>query len=581
MILETAPSEIPRLRRYDQIFQIVTWIVIVSGYLFSWLPLGVSVNRLGTLLVSITAFIIAFIIYKILPFEKKQGKFQYTFKLKALTIGILNHLSVSAFLIFTGGITSPFFYIYYLPLLAAAVYLPLWAVLVEYFEIIILYSLTTTLIAPIFGAPHPTAGLLSLLPINAAALAFAISLTYPQAKEVVSESKNNLKLAETVSEQSEQIEAERNKLKVIISGISDGIFALDREKRIVLFNSAAEQITKLKEKDIIGRNADHVLEILENKKRVTASQYCPLTMQSQDKLIFAKKNLRIITDNNKNLAYVNLASATIKEARLADLGCIVTFQDITQEKELEEMKLDFVSMAVHELRTPITTIRGYIEFLEDELEKKISTRQWQDLQNIKVAAKQLAVLVENLLNVSRIEGSGLKLEIAPTNWPELVKDVVEDFSGQTRQKGLKLIFNKPVTSIPEVAVDKFRISEVLSNLLSNAVNFTKAGEVRVEIKKVDHQILTSVCDTGPGIPKEAVPNLFTKFFRVSGVLEQGSKGTGLGLFIAKSITELHGGKIWVETELGKGSTFYFTLPIHTQTKEEQDRSRKTKAFVMR
>lgn len=563
VILETKPTEIPRLKRYDKLFQDITWLVIITAYIFSWLPQPgeVEIERFWVNLVVLVALVSEFIAYRILPFEKRSGFFKYSYKLKALMIGILNHFLISAYVIFTGGAHSLFVYLYSLPLVAAAVYLPLWAVLVEFGTISTLYPIFALFVAPSLGLVQVEFWHFYKIPVDVAALAFIISLTYPQAKEILAESMRNLKLAEKIKEKSLEVEAERNKLKVILAGIRDGVIALDNDTRIIFANPAAEQILKLPINKILGRPVDEILKFVDNNQKISPLEFCPIEKPTQDKVVFAKEYIKLETPANK--AYVSVISSTIREAAVANLGCILTFWDVTREKQLEEMKIDFVSMAVHELRTPLTIIRGYISVLEEEIANKLTVQEFSDFQKIKIAGKQLATLVENLLNVSRIERGALRLEIKATDWESLAKEILNEFTDLAKQKKLRLIF-KSEKNLPKVAVDKFRISEVLSNLLSNAINFTKAGSVTIVIKKQGKEILTAVSDTGPGIPEEAVPNLFTKFFRVSGVLEHGSKGTGLGLFIAKSIVEMHHGKIWVDTKLGQGSTFYFTVPVYSK-----------------
>lgn len=563
MILDNLPSETPRLKRYDKLFRIVTWAVIAAVYAFSWLPLNLPINRLGIHIVIIAAALSEFFTYYLLPFERTTGFFRYKYKLKGFFVGIMNHLLISAYVIFTGGISSPFLFIYYLPLVSASIYLPLWAVIVEFIEASVLYIVATVFIAPILGIPIPGVWAFWLIPINISALAFIISLSYPQARELTKESASNLQLAEELGGKTAEVEAERNKLQVIISGIHDGVIALDNDTRIVLVNPAAETITKLAEKEILGKPVDEIVRFLDNNnKKISSLEFCPIAKPSEDQVIFAKEYIRIQTPKNKT--YVSVISSTIKESSAANLGCILTFWDVSREKQLEEMKIDFVSMAVHELRTPLTTIRGYISLLETEVAKKLNSQENQDLQKVKIAAKQLGSLVENLLNVSRIERGVLKLEVEPADMADLVNNVVAEFQDLAKQKKLKLIYKKPGASLSKAAIDKFRISEVLANLLSNAISFTKEGKVEVTIKQSGNEVITTVADTGPGIPSAAVPNLFTKFFRVSGVLEKGSKGTGLGLFIAKSIVELHQGKIWVDTKLGKGSAFSFSIPVYSE-----------------
>lgn len=236
--------------------------------------------------------------------------------------------------------------------------------------------------------------------------------------------------------------------------------------------------------------------------------------------------------------------------------------DITKQQELEKMKLDFVSMAAHELRTPLTSIRGYLSFFMDENQEKLDEKQTMLLGRMANAAEQLSLLIENLLSVTRIERGEFNLNRKSTNWVLLVGQAVDDFINRADEKGVSLSFTNPPQPIPAILIDDLRATEVLENLLANAIAHTQAsGSISVWIEERENEVVTHVKDTGEGIPKEALPQLFTKFFRVSGLLGKGSKGTGLGLYIAKSIMDAHKGKIWVDSEIGKGSTFSFAFPI--------------------
>ncbi len=402
--------------------------------------------------------------------------------------------------------------------------------------------------------------------IGAGNLRYKINLQTNDELEDLASSFNEMagKLNDLLSEvekEKNKISAERNKFSIVLEGVLDGIFTLNYERRITLFNKAASEITGLTSEEVIGKKCDEVLIIFRNKTRLPSSDFCPLIPSEKDQIIFADKNLKLVT--NKKELYISMNSAVIKEGKIADLGCIVTFRDSSKERELEEMKLDFVSMAAHELRTPLTTIRGYMSILEPRIKGKITEEEVKFLERVSISANQLASLVENLLDVSKIEHNTLELEIKPEEWVTIVNETINNFSELSKQKNIPIRFNPPKPSLPKVAVDKFRISEVLSNLLANALNYTEPdGLIEITLREKDGMVETSVKDTGCGVPERSIPHLFTKFYRVSGVLEEGSKGTGLGLFISKSIVTMHKGEIWVESELGVGSTFTFSIPIY-------------------
>jgi two-component system, OmpR family, sensor histidine kinase ResE len=224
-------------------------------------------------------------------------------------------------------------------------------------------------------------------------------------------------------------------------------------------------------------------------------------------------------------------------------------------------------VAAHELRTPLTSIKGYLYIFLRNYRASLDSEQMTFLTRMSIATQRLGALVENLLNVTRIEKGVMTIHLESIDWIENTKLLLAELIDQATDKKIEIKFQEPSEHYPNVGVDKFRINEVLSNLISNAINYTNIeGQVKIWFEKTPDEVITHVQDNGPGIPADALPHLFTKFFRVSGNLEQGSKGTGLGLYITKSIIEMHKGKIWVDSEVDKGSIFSFSLPIYKEDK---------------
>ncbi len=367
---------------------------------------------------------------------------------------------------------------------------------------------------------------------------------------------NQLKLDKSI------ISAERNKLEVTISGITDAVIAVDLERKIIIFNNAAERLTGYLAKEVLGKTLDQVIRIFDTASEVTPLNYCPIKTGGMEGIIFSKSNLKMV---GKRQAFVNLIAGQIAEGLQNNLGCILTLHDVSAEQELEAMKLDFVSMAAHELRTPLTALKGYIQVFSKNLSNVLTDQQKTYLLRMRIATQRLVGLVENLLNVSRIERGSLTIRLEDADWLANVKEVSGELLDQTKDKKQELNIIEPKIPLPKVKVDKFRINEVLSNLLTNAISYTPSGgKITIWFDVTPNEVVTHIQDNGQGIPKDAMPHLFTKFFRILGVLEQGSKGTGLGLYIAKSIISQHKGKIWAESEEGKGSTFSFSIPINPQ-----------------
>lgn len=363
------------------------------------------------------------------------------------------------------------------------------------------------------------------------------------------------------------IVAERNKLAVILSGIHDAVIAVDLERKIILFNTAAETITGLKKDDVLGKPIGEILHPTLNTEEIPVETYAPIHDDTFEGILYDQMDVQL-THASGDKKTARLIAAKISESKQSNLGCIIALHDMTLERKLEEMKLDFVSMAAHELRTPLTIIRGYAQTLQEETKATLPESQQEYLNRVLISVQTLAELIDNLLNVSRIEQGKFKVVIAPLQVKDVLRELLTGFASVARSRSQQLEPNI-ADDLPIIMADRVRITQVLSNLIANAINYTQQnGNIKIcaeKIRKDDKDFLkVSIQDNGPGIPKDAIPHLFTKFFRVSGSLEQGSKGTGLGLYISKSIITLHGGDIWVESELGHGATFTFTIPAATE-----------------
>jgi PAS domain S-box-containing protein len=357
----------------------------------------------------------------------------------------------------------------------------------------------------------------------------------------------------------EETLSERNKLAAVLLNIEDGILVVDKNHNVILLNRAAHHFTGLSESDALGKNIKDVLYLSNKNGEVSDLIYCPVETHAKEGTAFFEESIRIKSKTNEDY-FANVTSIIVK-ANNSPL-CLIVIHDTTKESKLESMKMDFVSLAAHELRTPLTSIKGYLSVFLQENGSKLNADQKMLLDRVNTSAEQLTSLVENLLNVSRIERGGMIVNMQLMDWAKFVSDIVTDFINPAKEKGIELTFIAPQKAVPQVKADKGKITEVLSNLISNAIKYTQSGgKIIVSIEVTDTEVITHIKDTGHGIAKEAIPYLFNKFYRVDSKLQMSTKGNGLGLFISKSIVDLHHGRIWVESELSLGSTFSFALPI--------------------
>lgn len=347
---------------------------------------------------------------------------------------------------------------------------------------------------------------------------------------------------------------ERDKLNQILASVIDGIIALDFNKNVVFINKVTEELTGYNLSEVYGRSIGQLIHVYSDSEEILSKSYCQQGFN---------QSARLIGKAGKQTK-VNLMSAQADRSSQTPISYILILHDLSREEELEQMKLDFVSMASHELKTPLTSIVGYLSVFLNE-NRNLPPDNLMLLNKAFTASQQLQTLIANLLNVNKIEKEQLSVSPEPIDYLPIISKALDDLRNQANQKNIVLTMAPLTNSLPKVFADPVRLGEVVTNLLSNAINYTNTGgKVEVSLKISPSEVTTTVSDTGVGIPKEAIPHLFSKFFRVSNKLQPASKGTGLGLYIAKSIIEKQHGKIWVESEVGKGSQFSFTLPVVTQ-----------------
>lgn len=233
-------------------------------------------------------------------------------------------------------------------------------------------------------------------------------------------------------------------------------------------------------------------------------------------------------------------------------------------KKLDEAKSNFVSIASHQLRTPLTVIKGYVSMMLEGSFGKLNPGERDSLEKVYASGERLIQLVENLLNISRIESGRLQFNYEEVQLEDMIGGVVEELSGYAKKRGLKLEYKKPEKAFPKLNIDEEKIRQVAMNLIDNSIKYTKKGSVTVSLKKIGQIIRFCVSDSGMGIDKEDLPNLFKKFSRGKGTSVVHTEGTGLGLYVAKEMVDAHNGKIWAESKgKDKGSKFCFELPIKT------------------
>jgi signal transduction histidine kinase/DNA-binding response OmpR family regulator len=253
------------------------------------------------------------------------------------------------------------------------------------------------------------------------------------------------------------------------------------------------------------------------------------------------------------------------------LGVVTIFRDITKEVEADRAKSEFVSTVSHELRTPMTAIKGYTDLLHAGAAGPVTPEQQRFLSTIKNNTDRLTALINDLLDISRMETGRVRFEPRPVQIGEVIADVVNALAGQAEEKHLGLTY-EVAAGLPDVMGDRDRLNQVLTNLVGNSIRYTpENGQVDVRAYLVERAVRVDVQDTGIGIAPEDMGHIFDRFYRADHPLVQETRGTGLGLSIVKMFVEMHGGRIWVESAPDKGSTFTFILPVPVQDEEGEAR----------
>ena len=347
----------------------------------------------------------------------------------------------------------------------------------------------------------------------------------------------------------------------LVENAGDTIVSTDREDRILTWNRAAEVIFGYSKEEAIGKKLDmllppgHLRELEEIRNKV--------------QLAGLIRNLEV-RRKRKDGAIIDVALAVspIKDKDDNVIAFLYLAKDITEKqryeqrlKELDKMKSDFVSNVSHELRTPLTAVKGSVDNMLDGLTGLLNEKQSRYLTRIKSNADRLTRLINDILDLSRIEAGKIDLQPAVLPLVTLAKEVTEGLRPVAVDKLISLEVASPDASVTAWA-DRDKVIQVLMNLIGNAVKFTPThGKVSVTVERNgDEWVQTSVADTGPGIPLEEANKIFDKFYQIAQAGKQKARGTGLGLAISKALVEMHGGRIWVESEVGRGSTFFFTLP---------------------
>lgn len=373
-------------------------------------------------------------------------------------------------------------------------------------------------------------------------------------------------ILEDINEERIEASKERDKIRTILQGIGDGVFVVDNNFDIIVFNKIAEEISGFSAKEAIGKKYYDILKFVYEDNLNKADDFIRETVLTGKPRQMA--NHAAIIRKDKTSVPVADSAAPLKDFKGSIVGCVVVFRDVTREREIDKAKTEFVSLASHQLRTPLSSINWYTEMLMSGDAGKINENQKEYLKEVYTGSKRMVDLVNALLNVSRIELGTFAVDPEPVLVTEIIKSVLKELNPGIKEKKIKVSKNCG-KDIPTIKADPKLLRIVFQNLLSNAVKYTrKNGSISIEARKAKEYILCKIKDTGMGIPKNQQKNIFTKLFRASNVRATNTEGTGLGLYITKAIIDNSKGKIWFSSVEGQGTTFSIKIPLKGMTKRE-------------
>ncbi len=372
----------------------------------------------------------------------------------------------------------------------------------------------------------------------------------------------------------QKVEQRTSEIKAIIDNMVDGLVVVNGEDQITQFNPALAGMIGVSSKAIaIAKSYREIFKAEQIINLVTSTRENPKQVFSEEFDLPDRRTGKAVATS----IFRESEGLDASDLEMNYLGTVILIRDITAEKEVDRMKTDFISTVSHELRTPLTSVLGFAKLIQKKLDesifpmiqtddKKVNRSIRQVTENIEIIVSEgtrLTKLINEVLDVAKIEAGKMQWNMEPLAITEVIDRAFSATSALFEQKGLNPV-REIDADLPNILGDKDRLIQVVINLISNAVKFTDQGSVTCRVKQDDQSIIVSIVDQGVGISESDQPKVFEKFKQVGDTLTDKPQGTGLGLPISKEIVAHHGGRIWVESEIGKGSTFSFTLPINTK-----------------
>lgn len=376
---------------------------------------------------------------------------------------------------------------------------------------------------------------------------------------------------------------QRKRFEIIINNIADGIVLIDEDQVIQMINPAAAALLGWYVSEATGLNIKNVMKLVNDKGEALDAAADPFDQVFKQSGTIRDNNAHLINRDKKQLS-ISLTLSPLMEGQNVT-AAVAVFRDVSEERAEEKQRADFISTASHEMRTPVAAIEGYLALALNDKVATIDNRARDYLEKAHASTQHLGQLFQDLLTSAKAEDGRLTSHPGVIEMGAFLEQLSNDLRFAAEKKGLAMEFQvgssnvidatrlaggeRTIRPLYYVYADPDRMREVVTNLFDNAVKYTPEGRVSIGLTGNNEVVQCYVRDTGPGIPTDDVPHLFQKFYRVDNSATRTIGGTGLGLFICRKIVELYNGRIWVESELGKGSTFYINLPRLTDQKAHE------------
>ncbi|KKP82166.1 MAG: Multi-sensor signal transduction histidine kinase [Candidatus Moranbacteria bacterium GW2011_GWF2_35_54] len=365
---------------------------------------------------------------------------------------------------------------------------------------------------------------------------------------------------EKIAQQKKQIEADKNKTESILKSIGDGVFVVDTNFEITMFNKTSESITGFSAHEALGRKYYEIVQFFSDSDETKKNDSFIIEAIGTGKIQEMPPHTLLINKFGQKIPVADSASP-IKDEHGKVIGCVVVFRDIAHEYEIDKAKTEFVSLASHQLRTPLSSINWYAEMLLAGDAGKVNANQKSYLKEIYYGNQRMIELVNSLLNVSRLEMGTFLVEPKQTDILKMADEVIKELTPRSLEKEIKIKNNYDKT-LPEINVDPKLMRIIFQNLLSNSIKYTQPkGKIELKIGYDEKNLNIEVTDNGMGIPESQKANIFSKFFRADNVRQTDAEGTGLGLYLLKSIIDHSEGKISFTSTEGQGTTFFISIPL--------------------